>query len=84
MDYLGIPARVLLAFALFLSAALIARSLTRFIPEGEAKRWLTKPQRIQPDTEEELKDWTPFWALVVATVALFSWFSWLLSLGSGE
>jgi hypothetical protein len=54
----------LIMLALLCLAVVLASYLTRLIPEGRLKDYLTKPRRVHPITEEDRRDWNPvLWPL---------------------
>lgn len=76
--------RPLIALALFLSAALIARFILRYVPEGRTKHLLSRRLPILPRNESERRDWKPFWLLLIASAAVFAWIDVVIWYSDGE
>ncbi len=78
VTWLGILLRPLVALALFLAAALLARLVLRLIPAGRFKAYISKPMPVIPRTEAERKDWRPvLW--IWGAIALIFGIVYLLS-----
>ena len=79
MDPFAIVLRPVAAVLLFVAAALIARAITRALPHGPLKRWLTTPHAVIPSNEAERRDFTVPLVLVVGTLAVLGWALWYTS-----
>lgn len=79
MDPYAIVLRPFAAVLLFVAAALIARAITRALPHGPLKRWLTTPHAVIPSNEAERRDPTAPLVLIVGTLAVLGWALWYTS-----
>ncbi len=79
MDPFAIVLRPVAAVLLFVAAALIARAITRALPHGPLKRWLTTPHAVIPSNETERRDFTVPLVLIVGTLAVLGWALWYTS-----
>jgi hypothetical protein len=78
-DWIAIVLRPFAALALFLSAVYLARAITRLIPQGRVKRWLTTPHAVIPTNERERRDFTAPLVLLGGTLAILAWAVWYTS-----
>ena len=74
---LAILGRPFMAFALFLTAAILARLILRSIPAGPVRTFLSRRMHVIPQTETERRDWLPVWLLLGFAVVFFIciWFA---------
>ena len=79
MDGLAIVLRPVAAVLLFVGAVLLARLITRALPAGRVKRWLTTPHALIPRSDAERRDLTAPLVLIVGTLAVLAWALWYTS-----
>ena len=79
MDGLAIVLRPVAAVLLFVGAVLLGRLITRALPAGRVKRWLTTPHALIPRTDAERRDLTAPLVLIVGTLAVLAWALWYTS-----
>jgi hypothetical protein len=79
VDPYAIVLRPFAAVLLFVAAVLLARVITRAIPPGRLKRWLTTPHAVIPSNEAERRDFTVPLVLIVGTLAVLGWALWYTS-----
>ena len=79
MDPYAIVLRPFAAVLLFVAAVLIGRLITRALPHGPLKRWLTAPHALIPRTDAERRDLTAPLVLIVGTLAVLGWALWYTS-----
>lgn len=79
MDGLAIVLRPIAAVVLFVGAVLLARLITRALPAGRVKRWLTTPHALIPRSDAERRDLTAPLVLIVGTLAVLAWAVWYTS-----
>ena len=74
---LAILGRPLMAFALFLAAALLARVILRSLPAGPVRSFLAMRMHVIPQTDAERRDWLPVLLLLGFSAVLFVciWFA---------
>ena len=78
-DWLAIVLRPFAALLLFVVAVLVARLITRALPAGRLKRWLTTPHALIPRSDAERRDLTVPLVLIVGTLAVLGWALWYTS-----
>lgn len=69
--------RPLVAFALFLAAALLGRLILKWIPKGKLHDFLAWRLPVYPQNEAERRDWWPVFFLFLASALLIGWMWWL-------
>lgn len=79
MDPYAIVLRPFAAVLLFVAAVLLARVITRALPPGRIKRWLTTPHALIPRSDAERRDLTAPLVLIVGTLAVLGWALWYTS-----
>lgn len=79
MDGLAIVLRPIAAVLLFVGAVLLARLITRALPAGRVKRWLTTPHALIPRTDAERRDLTAPLVLIVGPLVILAWAVWYTS-----
>lgn len=75
-DPFAIVLRPFAAVLLFVAAVLLGRLITRALPAGRLKRWLTAPHAVIPANEYERRDLTVPVVLIVGTLAVLGWAVW--------
>ena len=79
MDPYAIVLRPFAAVLLFVAAVLLARVITRALPPGRIKRWLTAPHAIIPTNEHERRDLTAPLVLIIGPLAVLARSVWYTS-----
>jgi hypothetical protein len=79
VDGLAIVLRPIAAVVLFVGAVLLARLITRALPAGRVKRWLTTPHALIPRSDAERRDLTAPLVLIVGTLVVLAWAVWYTS-----
>lgn len=78
-DWLAIVLRPFAALLLFVVAVLVARLITRALPAGRLKRWLTTPHALIPRSDAERRDLTAPLVLIIGPLAVLAWSVWYTS-----
>jgi hypothetical protein len=76
VDGLAIVLRPFAAVLLFVAAVIFARLITRALPAGRLKRWLTAPHALIPRSDAERRDLTAPLVLIVGPLAILAWSVW--------
>ena len=79
MDGLAIVLRPFAAVLLFVGAVLLGRLITRALPAGRLKRWLTAPHALIPRSDAERRDLTAPLVLIVGPLVILAWTVWYTS-----
>ncbi len=78
-DWLAIVLRPFAALLLFVVAVLVARLITRALPAGRLKRWLTTPHALIPRSDAERRDLTAPLVLIIGPLAVLARSVWYTS-----
>lgn len=78
-DWLAIVLRPFAALLLFVVAVLVARLITRALPAGRLKRWLTTPHALIPRNDAERRDLTAPLVLIIGPLAVLARSVWYTS-----
>lgn len=79
MDPFAIMLRPFAAVLLFVAAVLLARVITRALPPGRIKRWLTTPHALIPRSDAERRDLTAPLVLIIGPLAVLARSVWYTS-----